>query len=61
MYYVPSPDYAYDSVRFIMTQLTFGRVLRGLHFFGASFIVIFAVAAHAARAVLRRRTRGRAK
>jgi len=43
MYYVPTPTHAYDSVRFINTGLTFGRVLRGLHFFGASFIVIAAV------------------
>ena len=43
MYYVPSPESAYDSVRYIMERVTFGRVLRGLHFFGASFIVIAAV------------------
>jgi len=43
MYYVPSPVYAYDSVRYIMERVTFGHVLRGLHFFGASFIVIAAV------------------
>ena len=43
IFYSPSPDYAYDSVRFIMERVTFGRVLRGLHFFGASFIVIAAV------------------
>jgi len=43
MYYVPMPAYAYESLRFIMTQLKFGSMLRGLHFFGASFIVIFAV------------------
>src|SRR5581483_4124202 len=43
MYYVPTPTHAYDSIRFITTQLTFGRVLRGLHFYGASFIVVFAV------------------
>ena len=43
MYYVPSPDHAYDSVRYIMERVTFGRVLRGLHFFGASFIVVAAV------------------
>jgi ubiquinol-cytochrome c reductase cytochrome b subunit len=42
MYYVPTPAYAYDSVRFITSQLTFGHILRGLHFFGASFIVVFA-------------------
>ena len=43
MYYVPAPEYAYDSVRYIMERVTFGSVLRGLHFFGASFIVVAAV------------------
>jgi ubiquinol-cytochrome c reductase cytochrome b subunit len=42
-YYVPSSSSAYDSVRYVMEQVTFGRILRGLHFFGASFIVIAAV------------------
>jgi ubiquinol-cytochrome c reductase cytochrome b subunit len=42
-YYVPSSASAYDSVRYVMEQVTFGRILRGLHFFGASFIVIAAV------------------
>jgi ubiquinol-cytochrome c reductase cytochrome b subunit len=42
-FYSPSPDYAYDSVRFIIERVTFGRVLRGLHFFGASFSVIAAI------------------
>jgi ubiquinol-cytochrome c reductase cytochrome b subunit len=43
MYYVPTPSMAYDSVRFIQDQLTLGWLLRGLHFWGASFIVIAAV------------------
>jgi ubiquinol-cytochrome c reductase cytochrome b subunit len=51
MYYVPSPEHAYDSVRFITDKLPLGRVLRGLHFFGASFIVIAAVI-HMLRVVL---------
>lgn len=51
MYYVPSSETAYDSVRFIMTQLSFGRVTRGLHFFGASFIVVAAVV-HMLRVVI---------
>ena len=51
MYYVPSPEYAYDSVRFIMDKLSFGSVLRGLHFFGASLIVI-AAGVHMMRVVL---------
>jgi ubiquinol-cytochrome c reductase cytochrome b subunit len=42
-YYVPSPAFAYDSVRYVMEHVTFGRILRGLHFFGASFIVVAAI------------------
>ena len=51
VYYVPSPDYAYDSILFITERVTFGRLIRGLHFFGASFIVIAAVV-HMMRVVL---------
>ncbi|HLG56957.1 MAG TPA: cytochrome b N-terminal domain-containing protein [Vicinamibacterales bacterium] len=43
LYYVPSPEHAYDSIRYIMDRVAFGRVVRGLHFFGASFIVVAAV------------------
>ena len=43
MYYVPSPSLAYDSVRFIMTALPLGWLLRGLHFWGASFLVVAAI------------------
>jgi ubiquinol-cytochrome c reductase cytochrome b subunit len=43
MYYVPSPALAYDSVRFIMTTLPMGWMLRGLHFWGASFLVVAAI------------------
>jgi len=42
MYYVPSPDHAYDSVRFIQDRLALGGIVRGLHVFGASFIVVAA-------------------
>jgi ubiquinol-cytochrome c reductase cytochrome b subunit len=51
MYYVPAPEHAYDSVRYITDQLPLGRIVRGLHFFGASFIVIAAVV-HMLRVVL---------
>jgi ubiquinol-cytochrome c reductase cytochrome b subunit len=40
MYYVPTPLLAYDSVRFITDTLSFGWLLRGIHFWGASFIVV---------------------
>ena len=60
MYYVPSPEHAYDSVRYIMERVTFGRVLRGLHFFGASFIVVAAVI-HMLRVVALGSSRSRAR
>src|SRR5688572_29029785 len=50
-YYVPAPDHAYDSVRFITDGVPFGRIVRGLHYFGASFVVIAAVI-HMLRVVL---------
>jgi ubiquinol-cytochrome c reductase cytochrome b subunit len=43
MYYVPSPALAYDSVRYVMTAVPMGWMLRGLHFWGASFLVVAAV------------------
>jgi quinol-cytochrome oxidoreductase complex cytochrome b subunit len=49
LYYAPTPDHAYDSVRFI-DSTTAGRIVRGLHHFGASFIVV-AAALHMLRVV----------
>jgi ubiquinol-cytochrome c reductase cytochrome b subunit len=43
MYYVPAPSLAYDSVRYISQGLLLGSLLRGLHFWGASFLVVAAV------------------
>ena len=48
MNYVPSPDHAYDSVRFIDEQVTCGRVIRGCHHWGASLMVVL-VALHMLR------------
>ncbi|MDQ3212146.1 MAG: cytochrome b N-terminal domain-containing protein [Acidobacteriota bacterium] len=50
LYYAPTPDHAYDSVRFI-TSFTAGRLVRGLHHYGASFIVV-AMVAHMLRVIL---------
>ena len=50
LYYAPTPDHAYDSVRFIM-QGAAGRLVRGLHHFGASFLVV-AAALHMLRVIL---------
>ena len=40
MNYVPSPDHDYDSVRFIDEHVVFGHLLRGIHHWGASFMVV---------------------
>ena len=40
IYYVPSPDHAYDSVQYIENQVLFGWFVRGLHHWGASAIII---------------------
>lgn len=41
MNYSPSPDHAYDSVRFIDNQVFLGRLVHGLHHWGATFMVVF--------------------
>jgi quinol-cytochrome oxidoreductase complex cytochrome b subunit len=43
IYYVPSPDQAYDSVQYITTQVTAGWLIRGLHHWGASAMVVLTV------------------
>jgi len=40
MYYNPSPDFAYKAVDYIMEQVFMGRILRGIHHWGASAMVI---------------------
>ncbi|HXG87881.1 MAG TPA: cytochrome b N-terminal domain-containing protein [Vicinamibacterales bacterium] len=42
MYYVPAPLLAYDSVRYITDTLAYGWLLRGLHYWGSTFIVLAA-------------------
>jgi quinol-cytochrome oxidoreductase complex cytochrome b subunit len=44
VYYVPSPDHAYDSIQYIMTGVPFGWLIRGIHHWGASLMVIFVFA-----------------
>lgn len=40
MNYVPSPDHAYDSIRYIEEQVILGSFVRGLHHWGATFMVV---------------------
>lgn len=44
VYYVPSPDHAYDSIQYIMNGVTFGWLIRGIHHWGASLMVVFVFA-----------------
>ena len=39
-YYKPSPDEAYESIRFITDDLTLGWLVRGMHRWGASVFII---------------------
>ncbi len=41
MYYVPDPKLAYDSIEYIMTGVSFGWLIRGIHHWGASLLVLF--------------------
>ncbi len=40
VYYAPTPDHAYDSVKFIESEIAFGSFVRGLHHWGASGMVV---------------------
>jgi len=42
VYYVPTPDHAYDSITYIMTGVQFGWLIRGLHHWGASLLILTA-------------------
>jgi len=50
LYYAPTPDHAYDSIRFIVSTMP-GRLVRGLHHYGSSFIVV-ALVLHMVRVVM---------
>ena len=43
IYYVPTPDHAYNSVQYITNTVTAGWLIRGLHHWGASAMVVLAV------------------
>jgi ubiquinol-cytochrome c reductase cytochrome b subunit len=47
-YYVPAVDHAYDSVSYLRTEVPFGWLIHGLHYWGASAMIILVVV-HMAR------------
>ena len=40
IYYIPAPDHAYDSISYIMNEVTFGWLIRGMHHWGATLLVL---------------------
>ncbi len=43
-YYSPSPDHAYESIQFLQREVTAGGILRGMHRWGASAMVVLVLA-----------------
>src|SRR3989442_8415737 len=41
--YAPTPGDAYNSLRYILTELTGGRLIRGLHHWGTSMMIVVVV------------------
>src|SRR5262245_34736670 len=41
--YAPTPGDAYNSLRYIITEVTGGRLIRGLHHWGASMMIVVVV------------------
>jgi Cytochrome b subunit of the bc complex len=44
MYYSPSPDHAYESITYLDRAVSSGAIIRGIHHWGASAMVILTVA-----------------
>ena len=39
-YYVPSVDHAYESLSYLRTQVPFGWLIHGIHYWGANIMAI---------------------
>jgi len=42
-YYVPHPDQAYESINYIMNEVAFGWLIRGIHHWGATLMIVTVV------------------
>jgi quinol-cytochrome oxidoreductase complex cytochrome b subunit len=40
LYYVPTPEEAYNSIQYIMNDVAFGWLIRGIHHWGATLMVL---------------------
>ena len=40
IYYVPSPDQAYDAVDYITYEVSIGQIIRGIHFWAANLMMV---------------------
>jgi len=43
IYYQPTPDTAYNSILFIMNQVSFGWLIRSIHAWSANLMILFCV------------------
>jgi quinol-cytochrome oxidoreductase complex cytochrome b subunit len=43
LYYKPTPDAAYDSVLFVMSDVNFGWLIRSIHHWAANLMILFVV------------------
>jgi ubiquinol-cytochrome c reductase cytochrome b subunit len=43
LYYQPTPETAYNSILYIMNQVTFGWLIRSVHAWGANLMIIFCI------------------
>ena len=43
IYYIPSPDHAYDSLDYITYEVAMGSIIRGVHYWAANLMVITCV------------------
>jgi quinol-cytochrome oxidoreductase complex cytochrome b subunit len=51
IYYVPTPDHAYDTVQYITHEVSMGWLIRGIHHYGASAMVVL-VGMHMLRVII---------